>query len=460
MPQKYLHRPGVHIRHDWQRWIRPDFARWIKPGVDPADVIPALALERAQKQAAQQRARAAEDAELAAFIAHQRRVLAVLKEEMNEVNAEMARRRRLAEQTKYSPSQRRVPAGNPRGGQWTDQNEGGGGFGGAAAEGANGAEDGGTEQATPLGFQEETTNSLDDWNRLLDRLAADDGNAKPIPNAESDDANDTLQDANARRGGTTNWFPGASAGQQSRLDQAIARSENALTQIRQYDPDWQPREQSLTSPGSVEGAIARLEARAAEAETRLDQLRTGIGGNRGPLFDPSPRGAPLSPRVFDGGGWIDAYRSINNMPDLFGRADWPQDKGTVAVGKIDGQVYFGVNSGGPGYSDFDWNRATATRDYLADKYPEMKQANMGRVPNEALFHAESTILLRAASDSGGSLANRSIEIQVDRRVCYSCGEVLTKLGLELGDPYVVYVERGTGVRNAMWNGKWLSGRWK
>jgi hypothetical protein len=39
MPQKYLHRPGVHVRHDWQRWIRPDFARWLKPGVDPADVI-------------------------------------------------------------------------------------------------------------------------------------------------------------------------------------------------------------------------------------------------------------------------------------------------------------------------------------------------------------------------------------------------------------------------------------
>lgn len=195
-------------------------------------------------------------------------------------------------------------------------------------------------------------------------------------------------------------------------------------------------------------------------KTRLDQLRTGIGGNRGPALDLSPRGAPLSPRVFDGGAWIDAYRSINNMPDLFGRPDWPQDKGTVAVGKIDGQVYFGVNSGAPGYSNVDWNRAAATRDYLADKYPEMKLANMGRVPNEALFHAESTILLRAASDSGGSLANRSIEIQVDRRVCYSCGEVLTKLGLELGDPYVVYVERNTGVRNAMWNGKWLSGRWK
>ena len=126
MPHKYLYGPGVHIRHDWQRWIRHDFARWIKPGVDPADVIPGLARERAERQAAEQRARAAQDAELAAEIAHERRVLAALSEEMKEVNAEMARwRRRLAdEEAKYSPDQPRVPAGNPRGGRWTDGSAG------------------------------------------------------------------------------------------------------------------------------------------------------------------------------------------------------------------------------------------------------------------------------------------------------------------------------------------------
>jgi hypothetical protein len=127
MPQKVLYGPGVHIRHDWQRWIRPDFARWIKPGVDPADVIPALARERAERQAAEERARAAADAELAAEIEHERRVLAALSEEMKEVNAEMARwrRRRADEEAKYSPDQPRVPAGNSRGGQWTDGSTGG-----------------------------------------------------------------------------------------------------------------------------------------------------------------------------------------------------------------------------------------------------------------------------------------------------------------------------------------------
>jgi hypothetical protein len=114
----------VHIRHDWRMWIRHDFARWLKPGVDPADVIPGLARERADqeaKRAREEAARDAEDAELAAFIEEQRRFTAALEEEMKEVNAAMARRRRrlAEEEAKYSPSQPRVPAGNPRGGQWT-----------------------------------------------------------------------------------------------------------------------------------------------------------------------------------------------------------------------------------------------------------------------------------------------------------------------------------------------------
>jgi hypothetical protein len=457
MPQHHQpwsrHERDRWLRHDAHRFIRHDVKRFLKPGTDPADVYPALA-----------RRREAEDAALAVEIAKGYRLLAVLRAEVASIKADLVRRR--LEESKYSPDQPRVPAGNPRGGQWSSGNEGGGGIGGFGGFGSeDGTEDGSGGEATtdtPLAFQaDDSSGGLDDWNNLLDRLADDGGNPKPIPNADSEDVADNLQDANARRGGTTNWFPGASAGQQSRLDQAIARSENALTQIRQYDPSWEPREQSLTSPGSVEGAIGRAEARATEAETRLDQLRTGIGGNRGPLLEPFPTGAPLSPRVFDGGAWIDAYRSINNGPDLFGRPAWPQNDGTVAVGKIDGQVYFGVNSDAPGYSDADGNRARATRDDLIDKYPDiMKRDGIGRVPNDALFHAESTILLRAANDSGGSLANRSIEIQVDRPLCYSCSKVLTNLGLELGDPYVVYVERDTGLRNEMWHGKWLSGRWK
>src|SRR4051794_28254419 len=67
---------------------------------------PGLARERAEqeaKRAREQAARDAEDAELAAFIEYQRRFTAAIEEEMKEVNAAMARRRRwlAEEEAKY-----------------------------------------------------------------------------------------------------------------------------------------------------------------------------------------------------------------------------------------------------------------------------------------------------------------------------------------------------------------------
>jgi hypothetical protein len=50
------------------------------------------------------------------------RLLAVLREEVAELRAELKRRREL--EAKYSPSQPRVPAGNPRGGQRTNRSGG------------------------------------------------------------------------------------------------------------------------------------------------------------------------------------------------------------------------------------------------------------------------------------------------------------------------------------------------
>jgi hypothetical protein len=90
--------------------------------VDPADVIPALARERAQKEAARERARAAEDAAFEAWIEGERRWNAAMREVVDELKAARARQR--LEEAKYSPSQPRVPAGNPRGGQWTDRSGG------------------------------------------------------------------------------------------------------------------------------------------------------------------------------------------------------------------------------------------------------------------------------------------------------------------------------------------------
>jgi hypothetical protein len=143
------------------------------------------------------------------------------------------------------------------------------------------------------------------------------------------------------------------------------------------------------------------------------------------------------------------------MPDLFGRSMWPFDKGTVAVAEIDGRLHFGVNSKAPGYEDRDWD---FMRDNLVAAYPDLARRNPGEIPNDSLFHAESTILLRAAREQGGTLADRTIEVHVDRIPCMSCELVLPRLGVELGNPRVTYVEKDTGLRSTMQDGRWLMWR--
>jgi hypothetical protein len=112
-PSAYdLHQQQRWLRHDAHLWIRHDAARFLPPGTDPAEVYPHLKRQR----------EAAEDAAFAAKIAASRRFLAALRAEVDELKAALARRR--LEDAKYSPSQPRVPAGNPRGGQWTDRSGG------------------------------------------------------------------------------------------------------------------------------------------------------------------------------------------------------------------------------------------------------------------------------------------------------------------------------------------------
>jgi hypothetical protein len=100
------------MRHDAHLWVRPDAARFLPPDMDPAEVYPTLA----------RKPDAAKAAAFAAEIAAGYRLLAVLREEVASLRAELKRRRALED--KYSPSQPRVPSGNPRGGQWTDRSGG------------------------------------------------------------------------------------------------------------------------------------------------------------------------------------------------------------------------------------------------------------------------------------------------------------------------------------------------
>ncbi|MFY9699845.1 MAG: hypothetical protein WAK34_16280 [Rhodoplanes sp.] len=85
---------------------------------------------------------------------------------------------------------------------------------------------------------------------------------------------------------------------------------------------------------------------------------------------------------------IEAYRTGNSLSDLFGGKI-----GTVTVTTIDGQQVFGSNSTSPTYEAADHAAALELRDRLIEKYPDVLNAQeVGRRPNDALFHAETPCL--------------------------------------------------------------------
>jgi len=164
-----------------------------------------------------------------------------------------------------------------------------------------------------------------------------------------------------------------------------------------------------------------------------------------PASRPHPHTDLAPPQPLEPQEAIDAYRAVHNMPP---------GVGTVAFAKIDGTPYLGVNSTAPGYTDADYAAAVRMRDMLVEKYPDVMRAeNPGWKPNDALFHAEATTLLRAAEANGGTLAGRTIAIRVDRDMCWSCDAVLPLVGLELGNPSVTIIDP-TGSRGTMRNGTW------
>jgi hypothetical protein len=82
------------------------------------------------------------------------------------------------------------------------------------------------------------------------------------------------------------------------------------------------------------------------------------------------------------------------------------------------------------------------------KYPEtMNLENIGWKPNDALYHAEATVLLRAWEQNGETLEGKDMLVVVNWEMCRtSCRQVLPKLGLELGDPRVTFVDDKGRVR--------------
>jgi hypothetical protein len=105
---------------------------------------------------------------------------------------------------------------------------------------------------------------------------------------------------------------------------------------------------------------------------------------------------------------------------------------------------FGVNSGSPAQTQRDQDLKLAMRDRLIAQVPNvMNTDHLGWMPNNATFHAEANVLLRAADAYGGTLQGRWLTINVDRQFCRDCRLVLPEIALRLGNPQMI-VRDGVG----------------
>lgn len=292
----------------------------------------------------------------------------------------------LTGKANFDPNQPRVPAGNPDGGQWTDDARWTGG-------------------------------GINDPRVLSD--AAPDDEWKPGAQYASN---------RPMRG----QFPGATPQQQARLAAAELRATTAIRRVREIEANWEPRVASLTAPRSINGAISHIEARAQAAEARLRELAR----------QPHDR-------------LLEAYRRSNAPPDMFAHP-WSRKSNTVAVATPgEGQIFFGTNSRAPTYPNRDKLTARQTVRTMREEFPTvMNRQNAGGAPNNALFHAESTILLRMRDGYGGTLAGLTFRVTADRRMCTACELVLPRLGMHLGNPRVSYYD-GAGLQGIMHHNEWL-----
>ncbi len=228
---------------------------------------------------------------------------------------------------------------------------------------------------------------------------------------------------------------------QLRSQFAAIDARAAIAEVHRYDPSWRPAA-SLT-PNTTEGDIARYQGMRLAAETRLREItRSGFGGNSGA---PSPRAA------FDRGSVLfqpiresvdtNHFRVWRGMPALEGPAT-SKAEGTVALATLDdGSFLFGVNSDTSDYTERDRTDADAMRAALVLEKPKvMATDNLGWIPNNALYHAEVTSLLRLARNFNGSLKGQKIRLKIDRKLCYSCEQVLPEVIQKLGSPDLTIVD--------------------
>ena len=240
-------------------------------------------------------------------------------------------------------------------------------------------------------------------------------------------------------------------------------------------------ERLLLDAQGVRGLVHRLALIDAEAQHRLAQHRSHFNPNQPRVPGGNPDGGQWTragasrngPQLAGGGkpplGFyhllfaiaaraakllIEDYRS-KNRTDLFG-----QEPGAIVVSVVDGEPIFGPSSGAGGYTSKDRAAAEKLRADLVKKYPAVfDRSNLGQKPNDALFHGETTALLRATKERGGTLAGQTLTVFTDRELCNNCERVLPYVGLELGNPTVTFVDPDGSIM-MMRDGTWIVGRTK
>jgi hypothetical protein len=204
-------------------------------------------------------------------------------------------------------------------------------------------------------------------------------------------------------------------------------------------------------------ALRRFTRKYREDQPRDDHGRWVYdGGRRSRVRLAAGEKPTLGPEAFAAIGLevakraIEGFRKTNNLMDLFGSRI-----GTVSYTEFKGQIIYGSNSTSPTYTISDRREAERLRDVLMEKYPDvMETDDIGRRPNDALFHAEANALTRAARANSGTLAGQTITIHSDRPLCPSCSTVLPYVGQELGNPTVTFVGP-SGRAKTMRDGRWM-----
>jgi hypothetical protein len=237
-------------RHDAHLWVRHDAWRFAPPGTPLYTGRDAVKYgepnygqpsedERRQAQAEQdERLRDALDlkAEISALRAELRQQR--LADELEDKREADRSWQRFVQKVKagFNPSQPRVPAGNPDGGQWTSEGS----------------------RSDPLGRADPRIISditpENDW----------------LPGAQY------AQDRN--RSGPiiiNGQLVQPTPGQAARLTVAESQAQAGMARVRELDPNWRPQQSSYNT---VEGLIATYRAEAREANARIEELaRNGIG---------------------------------------------------------------------------------------------------------------------------------------------------------------------------------------